>query len=139
MEIKDWINLARIVATTVDRDRVHISFIVKKKTRLLTIGTNAFKTHPLTHKYGYMMPYLHSELDAFRKLRHPQDKLTLLNFRFSKTGKLGMAQPCVYCLPWCTTVFDNIVYSNHLGEISESTRSSNWECLVGPNGTPQGC
>lgn len=120
MDITNWLNLAKIISSSVDRHRVHISLIVRKKKTLISIGTNTFKTHPRVMKYGYMLPYLHSELDAFRKIKTPSDKLTLLNFRFSRTGKLGMAKPCPYCMPWCSTVFDNIFYSDHTGKITKS-------------------
>ena len=109
-----WLNLAYHVASTVDRDRAHISLIVRKS-QLLAIGSNNWKTHPKTVKYGYMYPYLHSELDAFRKIKMPTDRMILYNFRFSKTGKLGMARPCQFCMPWCTHVFDKIIFSNEEG------------------------
>jgi hypothetical protein len=111
-----WHDLARHIATTVNRDRAHVSLIVRKN-QLLAVGTNNWKTHPKTVEFGYMYPYLHSELDAFRKIKVPQDKLVLYNYRFSKTGKLGMSKPCKFCMPWCSHVFDRIVYSNEEGKI----------------------
>jgi hypothetical protein len=114
--MEHWIELAKHIASTVDRDRAHISLIVRKN-RLLAVGTNNWKTHPKTAEYGYMYPYLHSELDAFRKIKIPQDKLVLYNFRFSKTGRLGMSKPCKFCMPWCSHVFDRIIYSNEEGKI----------------------
>jgi len=114
MELR-WLELARHIASTVDRDRAHISLIVRKN-RLISVGTNNWKTHPKTAEYGYMYPYLHSELDAYRKIKAPLDRLTLLNFRISTTGKLGMSRPCKFCMPWCSEIFDRIVFSNDKGE-----------------------
>jgi len=114
--MEHWIELAKHIASTVDRDRAHISLIVRKN-RLLAVGTNNWKTHPKTAEYGYMYPYLHSELDAFRKIKTPHDKMVLYNFRFSKTGRLGMSKPCKFCMPWCSHVFDRIIYSNEEGKI----------------------
>jgi hypothetical protein len=110
-----WEHLAFKIAETIDRDKAHVSLIVRKN-QLVAIGTNNWKTHPKTVEYGYMYPYLHSELDAFRKIKTPLDKLVLFNFRISKTGKLGMSRPCKFCMPWCSQVFDRVIYSNENGE-----------------------
>jgi hypothetical protein len=64
-----------------------------------------------------MLPYLHSELDAFRKLDDNFDKLVLMNYRFSKTGHIGMSKPCKFCMPWCINLFDKIFYTNEIGEM----------------------
>lgn len=116
MNIEKYIELAKQISTTVNRKRAHVSFIVKKN-KIISIGTNAWKTHPKAVEYGYMLPYLHSELDAFRKLKHQEKNLTLINFRLTKTEVLGMSKPCIYCMPWCSTVFDKIIYSDENGKI----------------------
>lgn len=113
-----WIEIARHVASTIDRDKAHVSLIVRKN-QLLAVGTNSWKTHPKAVKYGYMYPFLHSELDAYRKIKIPMDRLTLYNYRFSKTGKLGMSRPCKFCMPWCSQIFEKIVYSTHEGEFND--------------------
>ena len=111
-----WTDIAKHIASTIDRDKAHVSLIVRKN-QLLAVGTNNWKTHPKTMQMGYMYPYMHSELDAFRKIKIPTDRLVLYNFRFSKTGKLGMARPCKFCMPWCHQIFDKIVFSNEDGNI----------------------
>jgi hypothetical protein len=113
-----WIDIARHVASTINREKQHVSLIVRKN-QLIAVGTNHWKTHPKTVEMGYMYPYMHSELDAFRKIKTPMDKLVLLNYRFSKTGKLGMARPCKFCMPWCSQIFDRIVFSNEEGIFDE--------------------
>lgn len=118
MNLTKWEDLARHISTTVDRHRAHISLIVRKN-QLVAIGTNTWKTHPMTVQYGYMTPYMHSELDAYRKIKVPMDRLELINFRFSKTGKLGMSRPCVYCMPWCSHIFDRIIYTNEKGKYND--------------------
>lgn len=114
--MESWLELARKISETVQRDRVHVSLIVRKN-KLITIGTNNWKTHPKTVELGYMLPYLHSELDAFRKLNGNFDKLVLMNYRFSKTGHIGMSKPCKFCTPWCINLFDKIFYTNEIGEM----------------------
>ena len=110
-----WLELAKHIASTANRDRAHVS-IITRKNRLIAVGTNNWKTHPRTAMLGYMYPYLHSELDAYRKIKTPLDRLTLLNFRISTTGKLGMSRPCKFCMPWCSEIFDRIVFTNDKGE-----------------------
>lgn len=118
-----WIDIAKHVASTIDREKAHVSLIIRKN-HLIAVGTNNWKTHPKTVEMGYMYPYLHSELDAFRKIKTPMDKLRLLNYRFSKTGKLGMAKPCKFCMPWCSQIFDMITYSNEEGRVIDVLKGS---------------
>jgi hypothetical protein len=113
-----WVQLSQKIATNILREKAHISLIIRKN-ELLAIGTNEWKTHPKAVKLGYKYPWLHSELDAYTKLKDKDlDKLTLINLRFSKTGKLGMALPCKYCMPWCEQIFNTIVYSDENGSIN---------------------
>ena len=112
-----WLDVAQKISTNILRDKAHISLILRKN-ELLAIGSNQWKTHPKTVELGYKYPWLHSELDAYTKLKNKKvDRLTLINLRYSKTGKLGMAKPCKYCMPWCLEIFDNILYSNENGNI----------------------
>jgi hypothetical protein len=115
---QSWFDLAKQISLTVQRDRVHVSLVIRKN-KLISVGTNNWKTHPKTVELGYMLPYLHSELDAVRKINTSIDKLTLINYRFSKTGHVGMSRPCKYCMPWCVNMFDNIYYTNEEGILVE--------------------
>ena len=113
-----WIELSRKISETVQRDRAHISLVIRKN-KVIAVGTNNWKTHPKTVELGYMLPYLHSELDAVRKIQCNMDKLILVNTRFSKTGHIGMSRPCKYCMPWCANMFDKIYYTNEEGILVE--------------------
>jgi len=115
---QSWFDLAKQISLTVQRDRVHVSLVIRKN-KLISVGTNNWKTHPRTVELGYMLPYLHSELDAVRKINTSLDKLTLINYRFSKTGHIGMSRPCKYCMPWCVNMFDKIYYTNEEGILVE--------------------
>lgn len=118
MLCQSWFDLAKQISLTVQRDRVHVSLVIRKN-KLISVGTNNWKTHPKTVELGYMLPYLHSELDAVRKINTSLDKLTLINYRFSKTGHIGMSRPCKYCMPWCVNMFDKIYYTNEEGILVE--------------------
>lgn len=94
----------------------HVSLILKKN-KIISIGTNNNKTHPLAKKYEYRFSEKHSELDALIKIpKELRSKLVLVNFRFNNAGQLKMSCPCSKCLPWCLEIFDDIYYSTQLGD-----------------------
>jgi deoxycytidylate deaminase len=87
----------------------HVSFVLLKN-RLVAVGVNSRKTHPINlknpkiGKEGYnVSPYKYtcSELNAFVKLRNMTNvsfhRCTLVNFRVMRTGELGLACPCQSC------------------------------------------
>jgi hypothetical protein len=104
-----FVDLALPICQEIDRVKKHASLIVRKG-RLLAVGTNAFKGHPVAHKLGYRYSEMHSELNALLKCPL-RDRITLINVRYNKQGQLRMARPCPLCLPWCQAVFDEIYYS----------------------------
>ena len=91
-----------------ERQKKHVSLIFHKN-KLVSIGTNQFKTHPLARKYGYVIDCVHSELDAFNKLhksyKKGDKKLKLINFRMNRK----------HCLTWCVDFFDEIWYTDDEG------------------------
>lgn len=93
----------------IPRDNKHVSLILRGN-KLLAIGTNIRKSHPITQKLGYKFPWMHSELNAVLKCQE-RTKLTLINARFNRFGQMGFARPCKCCLPWCMVVFDQIHYT----------------------------
>jgi hypothetical protein len=109
-------SLAKELCLHIDRAKRHCSIIIRKD-RVISVGTNKMKTHPMAKKYGYLFDELHSELDAFRKCNE-RDGLELWNFRFNRFGNERLSCPCSKCLPWCFEVFDNIYYTTGTG-ISE--------------------
>lgn len=93
------------------RNHNHVSLIIKSN-RVLGVGINKRKTHPLAMKYGYRSCELHSELDALLKVpRDCRKGLILINFRFGPKGDMKLSKPCPKCLPWCMELFDEIYYS----------------------------
>lgn len=110
--------LAKEICLRTDRKKKHCSVILKKG-RVIAVGTNLLKTHPIAKKYGYLFDEMHSELDAFRRCKE-RDGLELWNFRFNRFGEERYSRPCTKCLPWCIEVFDRIYYTTGEG-IEEMT------------------
>lgn len=98
----------------IPRPKKHVS-IVLRKGKVVSIGSNAMKTHPLAKEHGYMFEEMHSELDAFLKCGEPKRGLVLFNIRFNRLGQMRMARPCHRCMPWCLGVFDAIWYTTEDG------------------------
>lgn len=97
----------------IDRRKKHCSIILHKN-RIVAVGTNKFKTHPLAVKHGYLFGEMHSELDAFLKCEKRED-LELWNFRFNRFGQMRMSRPCPKCMPWCIKIFDRICFTTEHG------------------------
>lgn len=106
--------LAKEICLHIDRPKRHCSIILRKG-RVISVGTNLLKTHPMAKKYGYLFDELHSELDAYRKCEDDRSGLELWNFRFNRFGNERLSRPCPKCLPWCVEVFDRIYYTTGNG------------------------
>ena len=105
--------LARLYVRNNPRPKKHVS-IIAVKNKILSVGTNKTKTHPLAKKYGYMFGELHSELDAMRRIE-PQRGMILINYRMNRFLELRNAKPCCKCMPWCLTLFKDIYYTTNEG------------------------
>ena len=103
------IHFAHVHCLKIPRRKKHCSIIMHKN-KILAVGINRFKTHPLAVKHGYMFGEVHSELDAFLKCDR-REGLELWNFRFNNQGLMRISRPCPKCLPWCAKVFDRIYYT----------------------------
>jgi hypothetical protein len=113
MEISKFKDIAKEAFVNIDqyRNHNHVSLIVKGS-KILGLGINRRKTHPLAKKYGYRNYELHSELDALLKVpKQMRKNLILINFRFGPMGDMKLSKPCPKCLPWCMETFKEIYYS----------------------------
>lgn len=108
-KILRFVEQALPMCLDIPRTKKHVSLIVRKG-KVLSVGTNAFKGHPIARKIGYRFGEQHSELNALLKCSQ-KDKLTLINVRFNKDQAMRMARPCALCLPWCAGLFDEIYYT----------------------------
>jgi hypothetical protein len=104
-----FIKQAIPICLDIPRTKKHVSLIVRKG-RLLAVGTNVFKGHPIASKIGYRFGEQHSELNAFLKCSQI-DRLILINVRFNKDQQMRMARPCALCMPWCSALFEEIYYT----------------------------
>ncbi len=86
----------------------HFSFIFQKN-KLLSIGTNSPKTHPLNLKYNYINKQnhnisdivgTHSEMNAVIKLGSIKscEGLIIVNTRINKNKELDYSHPCNGCM-----------------------------------------
>ena len=84
----------------------HFSFILDRN-RIISIGMNSTKTHPMNLKYNYInknkekisdIVGTHSELNAVIKLGIEDcSKLTLVNTRINRNNTLDHSAPCHGC------------------------------------------
>ena len=85
----------------------HFSFLYRGQ-RLLSVGLNSHKTHPMSLQYGYRSRRAspggwtvgtHSELNAVLRLGDGECRgLTLVNTRVNRRGRLDYSRPCEGCL-----------------------------------------
>mgnify|MGYP001272123541 FL=1 len=120
-------------ALEIDRTKKHISLILDKKGSVLSIGCNQMRTHPEAAKIGYRYNEVHSELDALlrldKRMRNDKD-LILLNYRFNRFGDFRISRPCVKCMPWCTAIFKEIIYTTRNGYEIISGQKDNTDSIV---------
>lgn len=99
----------------------HFSFIFKNK-RLISIGMNSPKTHPLNLKYNYLNKQrnnisdvvgTHSELSAVIKLGLDDcSGFTMVNTRINRNNKLDFSFPCNGCMEMIVQLgFNKVIYS----------------------------
>jgi len=107
----------------------HYSFIFENK-KLLSIGINSPKTHPLNLKYNYINKQknnisevvgTHSELSAVIKLGlDDYSGLILVNTRINRNNKLDYSFPCNGCMDMIKQLnFEKVVYSDKEGKFLE--------------------
>ena len=107
----------------------HFSFILHKK-RIISIGTNIQKTHPLHLKNRKIstrtgedfseQKHTCSEFNAIIKLKRLTNidtkKCTLINLRYDRNKKLALACPCMSCKSLLNYFqFKSIFYTNNSG------------------------
>ena len=99
---RQYLDLARTIAENNAKDFQHRigCVVVDKKNRVISIGFNKRKTHPvqgqLASKYGKKgQIFLHAEIDALVKTRKKPHKIYVA--RVKRNGKDGLAKPCPIC------------------------------------------
>lgn len=114
--LNEYLKMAYPICLEIPRQKKHVSIILHKN-RVISVGTNSFKTHPKAKEIGYHYEEMHSELEAYQRVprKFKSKKLVLLNCRFNRFGDLRMSRPCELCLPWCKEIFNEIYYTNDEG------------------------
>jgi hypothetical protein len=103
----------------------HFSFIMHKK-RVLSIGFNTPKTHPINLKYDFVnkknvpihdLVGTHSELSAVIKLGTENcEGLIMVNTRVNRRNEIDFSMPCRGCQSFLDTLnFKKIYYSDKSG------------------------
>jgi|SRR5688572_15735656 len=117
---KRFVKVALDLATAAHRDRdcyYQLCALVVKKKRVLAVGYNNPKTHPLAKT---KMRQLHAELAAC--IRCSRDELKgaeLIVVRARRDRKVGMAKPCAACHAFIASMGLKCVYY--------TTDSADWE------------
>jgi len=110
----DFKRLEEIALSLIDSNKYkrcyHFSFILYKK-KIVSIGMNASKTHPINLKNRKVskrtgediseQKHTCSEFNAIQKLKRltniQTDKCTLVNLRYDRNWKIAVAKPCMSC------------------------------------------
>jgi len=114
--LNEYLKMAYPICLSIPRQKKHVSIILHKN-RVISVGTNSFKTHPKAKEIGYHYEEMHSELEAYQRVprKFKSKKLTLVNCRFNRFGDLRMSRPCELCLPWCKEIFNEIYFTTNDG------------------------
>lgn len=100
----------------------HFSFIYSKN-KLLSIGINSPKTHPINLKYNYINKQkdkishivgTHSEMSAVLKLGiNSCEDLIIINTRINRKNEIDYSKPCNGCMEMLKELrFSKIFYTN---------------------------
>jgi len=76
----------------------HVSALYYKK-RLLSLGVNQTKTHPLSFRLSGLehKKYLHAEINCLKNTGGDLRKSTLYVVRVDRNGRLAQSKPCKFC------------------------------------------
>jgi deoxycytidylate deaminase len=124
MNFNRLVQLARnlIIYDGIDLRCRHFAFILKRN-KIIAIGKNSKKSHPINQKYGYFEGTgLHAEACAvIRSGDINHSRHTMVTFRIDRNNKLAMGKPCDHCQKLLKDVcFKEIYYSDEQGQFQKS-------------------
>lgn len=97
-------NNAKKYAANNPTDLQKMAAVIVKKKKVLSVGYNSRKTHPLMLRFGdnELKVCLHAEIDAIRLALGKYDEEELVGAeiyvaRILKDGTTGLAKPCKVC------------------------------------------
>ncbi|MGN0382772.1 MAG: deaminase [Eubacterium sp.] len=99
---------AKEIAMISDYRKIHIGCIAVYQGRIIGIGYNSNKTHPIQMYYNAyrissdsLLPKLHAEIHCISQLKNMDinfSKVKLYIYRIRKKQPYGMARPCPSCM-----------------------------------------
>ena len=111
------IGYALVPANRKDSQFFHVAAIFQRN-KILSIGQNSFKTHPLAQRFGHRNASIHAECSAI--IRHGTEDCSGLNLavlRIGRRNNLTSSCPCISCqnlISW--TNIRNVYYTNKKGD-----------------------
>ena len=110
-------------AHTSDCSQKLACILTNKRGKVVSIGANMQKTHPIQKKYALRAKQkkkiqLHAEIAALVKCREQPEIAYVL--RVMKNGGYGMARPCAICTAALKEAgVKKVIYSNNSGGFNE--------------------
>ncbi len=99
----------------------HVAVIFQRN-KILSIGQNSFKTHPVAKKYGHRNNVLHAEVAVI--VRHGLDDCSGLNLavlRINRKNELAISKPCECCQSVIDSIgFKKVFYTDKFGNWVQS-------------------
>ena len=105
--ILKFFEVAKAVSKTSEYPRVKIGCCIVKKNKILAVGVNLLKSHPIQKVFNEFRGLdtnkihnnIHAELDAILKVRHREDLegADIYIYREDVEGKKRICKPCSAC------------------------------------------
>lgn len=94
----------------------HVAAIFHKN-KILSIGVNGRKTHPMARKYGHRNNQIHAELSTIIKMGLTDlSKYNMAVLRINRRNGLAMSKPCKNCQKLILdTNIKNVFYTDRIG------------------------
>lgn len=97
---------ARNIADLLDFHKIHIGCVAVYQGKIIGVGYNTDKTHPLQQYYNQyrinnLLPKLHAEISCISSIRHLNinfSKVKLYIYRTRYDQDHGLARPCPSCM-----------------------------------------
>ncbi len=130
MRIAEAVSKTSTFRTTMQHRIVHIGAVIVKKNRIISVGKNSKKTHPIQKYYDRYLSYyndvkfqhhIHAEISAIVNANEDLAGCTLYIYRVDATGKyLKNCRPCDACYALIRkTGIKRIVYTINNGYAEE--------------------
>ena len=111
------IGFALVPANRKDSQFFHVAAIFQRN-KILSIGQNSFKTHPIAKEYGHKGNCLHAESSSI--IRHGLEDcsgLSIAVLRIGRKNNLTTSKPCVACETLIKSVgIRKVYYTNKIGD-----------------------